>query len=73
MAKTISDNTAVPKVSDAVVGIGKKLLTNSPQKDVVYMTADGCGFYEQTDAELHTRILKNKAVTPVKKSTNAKH
>lgn len=59
--------TAEPKVSDAVVKIGKNLLKNNPDMSVVYMTADGRGFYEKNDAELHARTLNNKAVTPVKK------
>lgn len=58
---------AEPKVSDAVVKIGKNLLRNNPEMSVVYMTADGRGFYEKNDAELHARILNNKAVTSVKK------
>lgn len=58
---------AEPKVSDAVVKIGKNLLKNNPDMSVVYMTADGRGFYEKNDAELHARNLNNKAVTPVKK------
>ena len=58
---------AEPKVSDAVVKIGKNLLKNNPEISVVYMTADGRGFYEKNDAELHARTLNNKAVTPVKK------
>lgn len=58
---------AEPKVSDAVVKIGKNLLKNNPDMSVVYMTADGRGFYEKNDAELHARTLNNKAVTPVKK------
>lgn len=59
--------TAEPKVSDAVVKIGKALLKSNPEMSVVYMTADGSGFYEKNDAELHARNLTNKAVTPVKK------
>lgn len=58
---------AEPKVSDAVVKIGKALLKSNPEMSVVYMTADGSGFYEKNDAELHARNLTNKAVTPVKK------
>lgn len=58
---------AEPKVSDAVAKIGKNLLKNNPDMSVVYMTADGRGFYEKNDAELHARNLTNKAVTPVKK------
>lgn len=59
--------TAEPKVSDSVVKIGKSLLKGNPEMSVVYMTADGSGFYEKNDAELHARNLNNKAVTPVKK------
>lgn len=58
---------AEPKVSDAVTKIGKALLKSNPDMSVVYMTADGRGFYEKNDAELHARTLNNKAVTPVKK------
>lgn len=58
---------AEPKVSDAVAKIGKALLKSNPEMSVVYMTADGSGFYEKNDAELHARNLTNKAVTPVKK------
>lgn len=58
---------AKPKVSDAVTKIGKALLKSNPDMSVVYMTADGRGFYEKNDAELHARTLNNKAVTPVKK------
>jgi hypothetical protein len=60
--------TTEPKVSDAVVKIGKFLLKSNPEMSVVYMTADGSGFYEKNDAELHASNLTNKAVTPVKSS-----
>lgn len=56
-----------PKVSDAVQKVGKALLKNNPDMSVVYMTADGSGFYEKNDAENHAQTLNNKAVTPVKK------
>lgn len=64
---TKTKKTAEPKVSDSVVKIGKSLLKGNPEMSVVYMTADGSGFYEKNDAELHARNLNNKAVTPVKK------
>lgn len=56
-----------PKVSDAVQKVGKALLKNNPNMSVVYMTADGRGFYERNDADNHARTLNNKAVTPVKR------
>lgn len=56
-----------PKVSDAVRNIGKDLLKSNPDMSVVYMTADGLGFYEKNDADNHARMLNNKAVTPVKR------
>lgn len=56
-----------PKVSDAVRKVGKALLESNPDMSVVYMTADGRGFYERTDAENHARTLNNEAVTPVKR------
>lgn len=56
-----------PKVSDAVQKVGKALLKSNPDMSVVYMTADGRGFYERNDADNHARTLNNKAVTPVKK------
>lgn len=56
-----------PKVSDAVQKIGKALLKSNPDMSVVYMTADGRGFYERNDADNHARTLNNKAVTPVKR------
>lgn len=56
-----------PKVSDAVRNIGKALLKSNPDMSVVYMTADGRGFYEKNDADNHARTLNNKAVTPVKR------
>ncbi|MEG1673219.1 MAG: hypothetical protein RR221_06830 [Alistipes sp.] len=56
-----------PKVSDALVKIGKSILKSNPAMSVVYMASDGRGFYEQNDAEHHARALKNKTVTPVKK------
>ncbi len=59
--------TAEPKVSDAVVKIGKTLLKSNPAMSVVFMTTDGRGFYEKNDADNHARTLKNKVVTPVKK------
>ena len=37
-----------PKVSDAVQKVGKALLKSNPDMSVVYMTADGRGFYEKT-------------------------
>lgn len=55
------------KVSDTVVNIGKSLLNSNPQMSVVYMTADGRGFYEKNDADNHAATLTNKDVTPVKK------
>lgn len=55
------------KVSDTVVNIGKSLLNSNPQMSIVYMTADGRGFYEKNDADNHAATLKNKDVTPVKK------
>lgn len=58
---------AEPKVSDAVVKIGKALLKSNPDMSVVYMTSDGRGFYEKNDADNHAVTLNNKAVTPVKK------
>lgn len=59
--------TVEPKVSDAVVKIGKTLLKSNPAMSVVFMTSDGRGFYEKNDADNHARTLKNKVVTPVKK------
>lgn len=56
-----------PKVSDAVQKVGKALLKSNPDMSVVYMTADGRGFYERNDADNHARTLNNKAVTPVKR------
>lgn len=55
------------KVSDAVQKVGKALLKSNPDMSVVYMTADGRGFYERNDADNHARTLNNKAVTPVKR------
>ena len=55
------------KVSDAVQKVGKALLKSNPDMSVVYMTADGRGFYEKNDADNHARTLNNKAVTPVKR------
>lgn len=63
--KAKTKKAAEPKVSDAVVEIGKGLLKSNPEMSVVHMTADGRGFYEKNDAELHARTLTNKAVTPV--------
>jgi len=56
-----------PKISDAVQKVGKALLKSNPDMSVVYMTADGRGFYERNDADNHARTLNNKAVTPVKR------
>lgn len=56
-----------PKVSDAVQKVGKALLKSNPDMSVVYMTADGRGFYEKNDADNHAHTLNNKAVTPVKR------
>lgn len=56
-----------PKVSDAVRKVGKALLKSNPDMSVVYMTADGRGFYERNDADNHARTLNNKEVTPVKR------
>lgn len=56
-----------PKVSDALVKIGKSILKSNPAMSVVYMASDGRGFYEQNDADNHARTLENKTVTPVKK------
>lgn len=56
-----------PKVSGAVQKVGKALLKSNPDMSVVYMTADGRGFYERNDADNHARTLNNKAVTPVKR------
>lgn len=58
---------AEQKVSDSVQTIGKALLKSNPDMSVVYMTADGSGFYEKNDAENHARTLNNKVVTPVKR------
>jgi hypothetical protein len=56
-----------PTVSDAVVKGGRSLLGSNPRLQVVYMTADGNGFYQESDAASHARTLNNKAVTPVKR------
>lgn len=56
-----------PKVAGAVQKVGKALLKSNPDMSVVYMTADGRGFYERNDADNHARTLNNKAVTPVKR------
>lgn len=58
------DKKSEPKVSDAVQKVGKALLKSNPDMSVVYMTADGRGFYEKNDADNHARTLNNKAVTP---------
>ena len=55
------------EVSDAVQKVGKALLKSNSDMSVVYMTADGRGFYEKNDADNHARTLNNKAVTPVKR------
>lgn len=65
-AKTPTKKTE-PKVSDVVQKVGKALLKSNPDMSVVYMTADGRGFYERNDADNHARTLNNKAVTPVKR------
>ena len=65
-AKSSAKKTG-PKVSDAVQKVGKALLKSNPDMSVVYMTADGRGFYERNDADNHARTLNNKAVTPVKR------
>lgn len=62
-----SGATEEPKVSDALVKIGKALLKSNPAMSVVYMASDGRGFYEKNDADNHAHTLKNKTVTPVKK------
>lgn len=62
-----SIKTTEPKVSDAVIKIGKSLLKSNSTMSVVYMTSDGRGFYEKNDAQNHARTLNNKTVTPVKK------
>lgn len=59
--------TAAPKVSDALTKIGQALLKSNPDMAVVYMTADGQGFYAENDAENHARALTNKAVSAVKR------
>lgn len=56
-----------PKVSDAVQKVGKALLKSNPDMSVVYMTADGRGFYEKNDADNHARTLNDQTVTPVKR------
>ena len=56
-----------PKVSDAVQKVGKALLKSNPDMSVVYMTADGRGFYERNDADNHARTLNNQVVMPVKR------
>lgn len=56
-----------PRASDAVVKVGKAILKNNSQMSVVYMTADGRGFYERNDAENHAKTLTNRVVTPVKR------
>ena len=60
-------NDTQAKVSDALVNIGKTILNSNPQMQVVYMTADGRGFYEKNEADNHAATLTNKDVTPVKK------
>lgn len=67
----VGENTekpgATPKASDAVTKVGKSILKNNPGMPVVYMTADGRGFYERNDAENHAKTLTNRVVTPVKR------
>ena len=66
-AKPAKDAVTTPRVSDAVVKVGKALLESNPGMEVVYMTADGTGFYRENDAVEHARALTNKAVTEVKR------
>lgn len=66
MAKHTS-NDPEPKISDAAQKAGKALLKSNPDMTVVYMTADGRGFFDRNDAANHARTLNNKAVTPVKR------
>ena len=56
-----------PKVSDAIVKIGRGILHANPSIPVVYMTADGSGFYQESDALVHARTLTDQAVTEVKR------
>lgn len=53
-----------------LVNIGKKLLATRPDKNVIYMTSDGFGFFEQCDAENYARNLDNKTVLSVKRTNN---
>lgn len=62
-----TDTEETPRASDAVVKVGKAILKNNSQMSVVYMTADGRGFYERNDAENHAKTLTNRVVTPVKR------
>ncbi len=55
------------KVADAVEAIGKKILSSYPKESIVYMTADGQGFFNESDALNHADDLTNKKVTPVRK------
>lgn len=56
-----------PKVTDSLTKIGRVILKTNPAMPVVYMTADGRGFYEKNDADNHAKTLTNRAVTPVKR------
>lgn len=56
-----------PKVTDSLTKIGRAILKTNPAMPVVYMTADGRGFYEKNDADNHAKTLTNRAVTPVKR------
>ncbi|MDR2131016.1 MAG: hypothetical protein LBP56_07640 [Odoribacteraceae bacterium] len=60
--------TAAATVSaSTVVKIGKGILRGNPAMTAVYMTADGSGFYEESDARNHAATLKDGTVTEVKR------
>lgn len=55
------------KASTALTKAGKQLLEANPSATVIYMTTDGRGFFNKSDAVNHGRTLKTKTVIEVKK------
>lgn len=56
-----------PKASIAVRKVGKQILKDHPDMEVVYMTTDGMAFFALDDAIGHSRAINGGDVIPVKR------
>lgn len=66
---TTTQNTSpkTAKIGDALTKVGKALLKDYPELSAVYVTSDGAGFSDKTDADYHAARLSDAEIITVER------